>query len=401
MPKNVFTYIIVGGGLAGASAIEGVREKDAAGSILLISDEKHLPYDRPPLSKKLWLGKKRVDEIFLHDTAFYRTNHVELKLGVTVTRLDPLRKTVADDSGNEYHYEKLLLATGGRPRPLPVPGGELDGICYFRYLDDYEKVRAKAAPGRSVLIFGGGFIGSEMAAAMCMNGLAVTMIFPEDSLCQLVFPPSLSLAIRNYFLDKGIVILNGDKPVAITRIGEGFVTVTEKGRELGSDIIIVGIGIQPEVKLASSAGLKIENGITVNEYLQTSHPDIYAAGDNACFPCAALGKKMRSEHWDNALNQGKYAGRNMAGSAQPYDYLSYFFSDLFEFGYEAVGEIRSDLTVFADWREENRKGVVYYLDRNKVRGVMLCDVWGKVDAARQLILKNEDVTEAELQGAIR
>jgi NADPH-dependent 2,4-dienoyl-CoA reductase/sulfur reductase-like enzyme len=401
MPENVFTYIIVGGGLAGASAIEGIREQDAAGTLLLIGDEKHLPYDRPPLSKKLWLGKKRVDEIFLHDAAFYRANHVELKLGVTVTRLDPFRKTVADDSGNEYHYGKLLLATGGRPRPLPVPGGELDGICYFRYLDDYEKVRAKAAPGRSVLVVGGGFIGSEMAAALCVNGLAVTMIFPEDSLCQLVFPPALSLAMRNYFLDKGIVILNGDKPVAISKRGEGFVTRTEKGREIGSDIVIVGIGIQPEVKLASSAGLKIENGIVVNEYLQTSYPGIYAAGDNAYFPCKALGKKMRAEHWDNALNQGKYAGRNMAGSVQPYDYLAYFFSDLFEFGYEAVGEVSSKLTVFADWQEENRKGVVYYLDRNKVRGVMLCDVWGQVDAARQLILKSEDVTEAGLRGAIR
>ena len=391
MQKTKYTYLIVGGGLTGASAIQGIREKDSTGTILLISDEKYLPYDRPPLSKKLWTGDKRVEEIFLHDAKFYQENHVELKLGAKATSVDPDKKTVTDDSGNEYRYEKLLLATGGRPRQLTIPGHDLNGICYFRSLADYESVRAKAVEGGSAVVIGGGFIGSEMAAALRMNKLKVTMIFPEPYLCQQVFPKSLGEAIREDYVRKGIVVLNEDVPVSISQKGGGFLTRTQRGVVVQSDIVIAGIGIQPDAKLAISAGLVIENGISVNEFLQTSSSDIYAAGDNAYFPCSPLGKKMRFEHWDNALNQGKHVGRNMAGAAEPFKYLSYFFSDLFEFGYEAVGEVDARLKTCMDWQEVNRKGIIYYLDGDKIRGVMLCNVWGKVDEARQWILNGTNI----------
>ncbi|HSB33298.1 MAG TPA: FAD-dependent oxidoreductase [Nitrospirota bacterium] len=401
MAEHTYTYIIIGGGLAGASAVEGIRERDKNGSILLIGAEKHLPYDRPPLSKKLWFGKKKVEDIFLHDRDFYDRNGVVLAQGATVTTLEGKRKSVVTDAGQKYRFQKLLLATGGMPRKLPIPGGNSDGICYFRTLDDYLRMRNESAEGKSAVIVGGGFIGSEIAAALAANKINVTMIFPGSSLVNRVFPEHLGRALTDQYRARGIQILDNEKPSAFLREEGGFTTYTLSGKKIESDMLVVGIGISPEVGLARDSGLETGNGIVVNEYLQTSAPDIYAAGDNAFFPYQALGKQTRVEHWDNALNQGKWAGRNMAGAREPYTYMPYFFSDLFEFGYEAVGEVSADLDTFADWKKENDTGVIYYMRDNKVRGAMMCNVWDKVEAARELIRKGETVTKESLRGAIR
>jgi 3-phenylpropionate/trans-cinnamate dioxygenase ferredoxin reductase component len=400
MTKKNFEYIIIGGGLAGASAIEGIREVDADGSIALIGDEKFLPYDRPPLTKKLWNGKLTYKQVFLHDHAYYTDKNVELFLETTVKELDPAGKSAIDGAGNTYCYRKLLLAAGSRPRVLPIPGGDLEGVCYYRYLDNYRQVKSAAAPGKSAVIVGGGFIGSELAAALNINGVRVTMLFPEEHICARVFPESLAWAIMQDYANKGVEIICGDKPVSFEKEGGSFTVRTEKGRILESGILAAGIGIKPDTALASDAGLSAGDGITVNEYLQTSDPDIYAAGDCAFFPCRALGKDVRLEHWDNALGQGKHAGRNMAGAGELFEYLPYFYSDLFDFGYEAVGEVNSNLETRAFWQEENRKGVIYYLENSRVRGVMLCNVWGKLDAARELIFSGRVLDEARLRDAI-
>lgn len=396
-----YDYVIVGGGLAGASAVAGIRERDAAGSILLLGEEIHLPYDRPPLSKKLWLGKKQVEDIFLHDRTYYDTHGVTLALGETAARLDPAAKTLTTADGVTYGYRKLLLATGCRPRKLDIPGGNLEGICYFRNLDDYLHTRGKAAEGKSAVVIGGGFIGSELAAALNTNKLDVTMIFPGEYLCDRVLPDYLGKAVQRRYEEKGVRILASDKPVSFGKDDGKFVTRTEKGETIESDIVIVGVGVVPEIELARSGGLETGNGIAVNEYLQTSNPDIYAAGDNAFFPYRVLGQSMRIEHWDHALIQGKWAGRNMAGANEPYIHQPYFFSDLFEFGYEATGEVDSRLETFADWQKENDTGVVYYLRDGKVRGAMMCNVWDKVAAARELIRRGETMTPDRLRGLIR
>lgn len=396
-----YDYVIVGGGLAGASAIQGIRERDPSGSILLIGGEARLPYDRPPLSKKLWFGELQVEEIYLHDQSYYDSNAVALELGVRVVKLDPQAKTFADASGRQYRYGKLLLATGGAPRKLQIPGGALDGICYYRSLDDYLQTRSEAMAGKSALIVGGGFIGSELAAALNINQLDVTMIFPDPYLCSRVFPDYLGQAVQRHYQERGINVLAGDKPLSFSRDGARFVTGTGNGKTIVSDLLIVGVGIAPATELAQEAGLEVGNGIVVNEYLETSNPDIYAAGDNAYFPYPALGQSMRIEHWDNALTQGLWAGRNMAGAREPFTYQPYFFSDLFEFGYEATGEVDSRLETFADWQQENRTGVIYYLRDGRVRGVMMCNVWEKVETARALIRKGESVTPESLRGAIR
>ncbi len=399
--KHVYDYTIVGGGLAGASAVQGIRELDATGKILLVSEENHLPYDRPPLSKKLWFGKKKVEDIFLHDRAFYDRHAVTLALGATAARLDPDAKTLTTIQGETYGYGKLLLATGCKPRTLSIPGGDLDGICYFRGLDDYLRTREAAAEGKSAVVIGGGFIGSELAAALNICKLHVTMIFPGAFLCDRVLPDYLGRAVQRRYQEKGVRILAGDKPVSFSKNDGKFITHTGNGEPIESDIVIVGVGVIPEMELAKSGGLEVGNGIVVNEYLETSRPDIYAAGDNAFFPYRVLGQPIRIEHWDHALNQGKWAGRNMAGAREPYTYQPYFFSDLFEFGYEATGEVDSRLETCADWQKENDTGVIYYLRDGKVRGVMMCNVWDKVEMARELIRKGEWMPPEKLRGLIR
>ena len=401
MAHQLYDYVIVGAGLAGASAVEGIRERDAQGTILLVGAEPQRPYNRPPLSKQLWTGKETLDTIFVHDIEFYERQRVTLLVNTEITTVDASAKTVVGRNGQRYQYGKLLLATGGQPRTLSIPGGDLDGISYFRTYEGYVRLRSTADKAKAAVVIGGGFIGSELAAALNMVGREVSMIFPEPYLVNRVFPEPLGRAIQKNYLDRGVRILDGDRPVSIERSGERFVVRTQNGVQIDTDVVVVGIGIAPEMKVAAQAGLQTGNGIVVNEQLQTSDPNIYAAGDNAFFPYRALGKSMRVEHWDNAINQGRCAGRNIAGAAEPYDYMPFFFSDLFDFGYEAVGEVDASLETYADWQEKYRTGVIYYLADGLVKGVMLCNVWEKVDAARELIRKREKRTRENLRGAIR
>ncbi len=404
MPKETYNYVIVGAGLAGASAIQGIREIDKNRPILLIGNENHLPYDRPPLTKQLWSGKKKVEEIFVKTQKFYHDNGVKILLGKTVTSLDTAAKTIMDEKGSPYHYEKLLISTGGAPRYLAIPGGDLDGIYYYRYLDDYLRMKNETiylTERRSAIVIGGGFIGSEIAAALNMNKLDVTMIFPSGYLCNRVFPSYLGEAMNRYYADRGITVMAGERPVLIERRQNRFCVRTQSGKEAQAELVVAGIGIEAETALAKSGGIKTGNGVIVDEYLQTSNPDVFAAGDNAFFPYKALGQEVRIEHWDNAVNQGKWAGRNMAGAHEPFTYMPYFFSDLFKFGYEAVGEVSSKLETFADWQKENDTGVIYYMKEGVVKGAMMCNIWEKVDSARQLILKRGKIAPEGLKDLIR
>lgn len=400
MVERTEPYVIVGGGVAGAAAVEGLREVDADGPVVLFSGEPELPYNRPPLSKQLWTGAETVEKIAVHDRAFYDTHRVELRLNSRITRIDPASRTVWDTRGEATRYRTLLLATGGTPRRLKIAGGDLEGISYFRTLADYRRLRAEAGPGRSALVIGGGFIGSEIAAALRTVGVSVTMIFPSPRLVSRIFPADLGDHLTAAYREKGIEVITGDEPTSIERRSGGYRTRTRTGHEIRSDLVVVGIGITPDVALAQEAGLASGDGVTVNEYLQSSDPGVYAAGDVTRFPEAVLGER-RVEHWDAAVSQGKAAGRNMAGAREPFTQLPFFFSDLFEFGYEAVGEIDSRLRTVADWQEPFKTGVIYYLADRKLRGVMMCNVWNKVDEARALIRRGGEFSDESLRGAIR
>jgi NADPH-dependent 2,4-dienoyl-CoA reductase/sulfur reductase-like enzyme len=395
-------YVIVGGGMAGVSAIQGVREIDLDGTLLLIGAERHMPYNRPPLSKDLWFDRTTIEGIMAERGEFWGMDQVRLDLGAPVIQLDPARRTVDDRRGNRYRYRKLLLATGGTPRRLRIPGGELAGVVYYRTLDDYLRLRHEARHGRSVLLIGGGFIGSELAAALHAHGVAVTMLFPGGVLARHVLPEALAARLTERYRGRGIRILAHDAPTAIEPRGAaGLLTHTRRGRTLASDLVVVGIGLTPEVALARDAGLTVGNGILVDDKLRTSDPHIYAAGDNALYVDAVLGERRRVDHWDNAVNQGVLAGRNMAGADEVYRHLPSFSSELLDFGYEAVGDVDTALETVTDWEEPNEQGVVFYLRDDRVRGVLLCNLPGRLDAARELIRRSAPVGREALHGMIR
>jgi NADPH-dependent 2,4-dienoyl-CoA reductase/sulfur reductase-like enzyme len=397
---KAYDYIVVGGGVAGSAGVDGVRAVDPAGRVLLLGDEPYRPYNRPPLTKGLWFGKTTDDTLFSHPEAYWAQQEVDHVFGMPATAVDAEAQTVTDAAGNVYGYRALLLATGGTPRRPNLPGADLPGLFYYRYLADYYRLRSLAVPGARAVVVGGGFIGSEIAAALQTAGVAVTILFPETHLASRVFPEGLGRALQEGYRARGVRILAEDLPTAFAKHDDAYLVYTRNGETLAADIVIVGIGIAPHVDLARDAGLAVENGITVNEYLQTSHPAIYSAGDVANFPYAALGTRTRVEHWDHAVSSGTQAGRNMAGAGEAYTHMPYFYSDLFEFGYEAVGEVDTRLPTVADWTQEYGTGVIYYLRDDTVRGVMLCNVWGKLDDARALIRAGERVTPDRLRGRI-
>ncbi len=384
-----YKYLIVGAGMTADAAVRGIRELDADGKIGMIGSEHNPPYNRPPLTKALWKGKP-LESIWRRTQEF----SVDLHLGRTVRSIDPQMLLVQDDNGAEYKYEKLLLATGGTPRRLPF--GPED-IIYYRTLEDYQRLRELTDHSERFGVIGGGFIGSEIAAALTMNGKKVTMVFPDAGIGARIYPPELSDYINGYFRQKGINVLAGVKVEDIQKHDHTYHIITNAGADIEVDGVVAGIGIQPNVELARAASLKVGNGIVVDETLHTSHSGIFAAGDVAEFGNLTLGKRFRIEHEDNANTMGRQAGRNMAGANEPYEHLSYFYSDLFELGYEAVGELNSGMETFTDWKDPFKKGVVYYLAGGRVRGVLLWNVWDSVPNARQLIEEPGPFTTADLK----
>jgi 3-phenylpropionate/trans-cinnamate dioxygenase ferredoxin reductase subunit len=390
-----YTYVIIGGGMTADAAIRGIREVDAFRSIGLFSIESDPPYNRPPLSKDLWKGAPM--------TSIWRKTEAqgaELHLDCKVESIDPQQKRIVDNEGTSHTFDKLLLATGGTPSQLPFGAGQ---IIYFRTLADYRRLQALAEKGQCFAVIGGGFIGSEIAAALVSNGKQVTMITPEQTIGSRVFPHDLGVYLNGYYRQKAVELFTQETVVDVDSRGDFLAVKTRslksaRDREIRVDGIVAGIGLQPNIDLAKAAALQVDNGIVVDEYLRTSHPDICAAGDVAAFYNPLLSKRIRVEHEDNANTMGRLAGRNMAGEREPYHHLPYFYSDLFEFSYEAVGELDPRLEIVTDWTEENRIGVIYYLGESRVRGVLLWNIWGAVNAARELIaepgpFKLEDLTK--------
>ena len=389
-----YRYLIVGGGLTADAACKGIRSVDAEGSIGLIGDEPDPPYLRPPLSKGLWLGKD--------ESSIWRGTDeqgVDLLLGREAVALDLDARTVTDDRGETHGYEKLLLATGGRPREIP---GAAPGVVYYRTVADYRTVREAAKEGTPVVVIGGGFIGSELAASLAANGCAVTMVFPEDAIGARIYPSDLALFLNEYYRGRGVDVRPGEMVASIERDGDGFRVRGKNGAALDAEIVVAGLGIVPRDELATGAGLPADNGIPVDDRGRIAgRDDVFAAGDVARFPAHDLGQDLRVEHEDHAKSHGHQVGRNMAGANEPYDHLPFFYSDMFDLGYEAVGQLDARLDVVAEWKDLHRKGIVVYRDADgRPRGFLLWDVWGKVDAATELIRAAEPVGSDALQGLL-
>ncbi len=362
-----YQYLIIGGGMTADAAVRGIRKIDANGSIAMFSLEPDPPYNRPLLSKGLWKGKAV-------DKAWRRTEQFGLKINLecAIVSIDPGNKTVTDAQGRAYAYDRMLLATGGTP--LRLPFNESSDILYYRTMQDYLKLRQWTEKGQTFGVIGGGFIGSEIAAALTMNGKEVTMVFPEEGIGAMVYPKDISQYLNNFYREKGVRLMTGETLSDISRQGDKLIMKTSHGSQISVDGVIAGIGIGLNTGLAKSAGLQIDNnGISVDDDLRTSIPDIFAAGDVAAFYSPFLNRRMHVEHEDNANTMGELAGANMANDLlskelTAYHHLPYFYSDLFEIGYEAVGELDARHETIADWKDPYKEGIIYYLKEDRVRG---------------------------------
>ncbi len=391
MPE--YRYLVIGGGMTGDAACRGIRDHDDEGTIGLVGSEPHPPYVRPPLTKALWTGKEE-------SSIWRKTDEVgvDVHVGRRIVSVDLDGHKATDDAGEAYSYERLLLATGGIPRKLPSAP---EGVIYYRTFDHYKRLRERARDGLRVAVIGGGFIGSEIAAALSMNGCTVSIAFPEPGIGARLFPAELSKYVNDYYRSKGVEVLDGEMVAKVARDGDGYRVETESGKTIDADEVVAGLGIVPNTELAESLGLEVDDGIIVDDRGRAGgREDVFAAGDVARFPVAALGGARRVEHEDHANTHGRHVGANMAGADAPYDHLPFFYSDLFELGYEAVGDVDSRLDTVEEWAEPNRKGVVCYVEDGKPRGFLLWDVWDKVDAARELIAAGDDVTPESLRALL-
>ncbi len=393
-------YLIVGGGGAAASAIEGIRAHDRDGAITLVSRDNHLPYRRPLLSRDLWFGRATLDDLALHDEAWYRERGVELMLRREAVELDTERRLVWDDRGAEHGYEKLLLATGSRARLLDAPGSALEGVHYFRSLEDCLFLEERASRVRHALVVGGGFIAMELSAALRHRGLDVTLLLPEEYPLRRLLPRDLGLHLASAYRARGIEVISGETVVAIEEHSGALVARTPGGNYVDTELMLVGAGVVPHDELAEASGLEVDMGIEVDEFARTSDANVYAAGDVAEFPCPPLQRRMRCEHWRHALEHGYAAGANMAGANLPYDAVPAFDSAFFEHAWEGVGELDASSVVEEVWDETFHRGVLFYLRDEVVRGVLLWNRPGLVEWARGLVREGRPTTVEERAKAI-
>jgi len=369
-----YKYLILGGGIAADQAVRGIRSIDASSPIGIISREPHPCYERPPLSKTLWTGAK--EETIWCQT---QSENVVFHLEESVIGLDPSNHLITTDHGS-YTYEKLLVATGVSPIHLK---NDCDGVIYYHDLKDYYRLRELYDRGERFLVVGAGYIGTEIAAALAMNGKRVTMVFRGSAIYQRRVPDDFAFFLNSYFTEKGIQLKPSQTVVAVERDQSLYHVTLSSGEIITVDGVVVGIGCTPNLGFAS--GLKLNDGVEVNAYLCSSDPDIYAAGDVANIYYPLVQRRLRIEHEDNAHTTGFIAGQNMAGANLQYTHQPYFYSAMFELGYEAVGLMGQDFEMVQQWEDLFRKGTIYYCKDGRVCGAMLWGIWDELDRIREMI----------------
>jgi 3-phenylpropionate/trans-cinnamate dioxygenase ferredoxin reductase subunit len=377
-----YKYVIIGGGLTGGRAVENIRKIDPDGTTALVTEEPHMPYERPPLSKGYLTGEEGLDHVYLKDDAYYARNNIEVINGVRATIVDRTARSVTLDDGRVLEYEKLLLATGGHAWRLPIPGNNLPGVFTLRTIEDADAIRAAAKPGKHALVIGGSFIGSEVASSLAQLGLSVTMIFLETRLLERIMPEELSAFLRAKYEANGVRILPTTKLESLEGSGRVERAKLDNSEVLDVDLVVMGLGIRLDTELARDAGLTLgeKGAVIVDEYLRTSDPNIYAAGDIAAWPDPTFGKRLQVEHWNVARGQGLRAGRNMAGEAKPYTALPYFFSDLFDFSFEVWGDLTAWGQTVLRGTMEGGSFALYYFDQGQMVGVLAA---GRPDEERK------------------
>lgn len=383
--------MIVGASLAGAKAAETLRGEGFGGRLVLIGDEVERPYERPPLSKGHLRGQDETGSIFVHRDGYYADQDIELLSSTRVTAVHVGDARVETDDGQMIDYDRLLLATGARPRHLDVPGGELAGIHYLRTVQDCDRLRAALTSADRLAVVGAGWIGSEVAASARQLGAEVVVIDPMATPLERVLGPEVGGVYRDLHARHGVELHLNTSVDAL--VGHGHVegVRTTGGATLAADVVVVGIGVEPRTELAAEAGLDLDNGIAVDEQLQTSVPGVFAAGDVASAWHPHLGRRIRVEHWANALNQGIVAARNMLGSAAVYDRVPYFFSDQYELGMEYAGYAASWDEVVIRGDPATGEFVAFWLGDGRVLAGMNANTWDVNDAIQDLIRSEQPV----------
>jgi len=394
-------YLIVGGGLAGGSAVEAVRARDKEGRVVLVSDEQHPPYDRVALSKGYLMGKLRQESLFLQDGEFYQQQRVELLLGRRAQRLDVNAQTVLLDDGRELKYERLLLATGGRAGHLPIPGTDLPGVYCLRTIEDSDAIREAMSSARRAVVIGGGFIGCEIAAACMQKKVDTTIIEVLPSLLSLPLDSETAQWITKYFIKQGVHVLTNETAAHFVEANGRVAGVeTKTGKMIPADFVAVGIGITPNVELAKEAGLPVDNGIVVNEQLQVDSASVYAAGDVAYFYSPLFGKHLRLEHYDVAAKHGEVAGANMAGAQETFNELPHFFSSMFKLRIEVWGyAAQRDVVIRRGPLELSDKGgfAQFYLAQARVQAYLSVNrPLKEAEVAKNLISSRQTIGDTSL-----
>jgi NADPH-dependent 2,4-dienoyl-CoA reductase/sulfur reductase-like enzyme len=392
-------YVIVGASLAGAKAAETLREEGFGGSVVLIGEEDELPYERPPLSKGYLLGRDARDSVFVHEAGWYRENDVDLRLGTKATSIDRTARRVGLAGGESVPYDRLLITTGASPRRLAIPGADLDGVLYLRTLGDSERLGAALRGGGSVVIAGAGWIGLETAAAAREFGCDVTVVEPDSGVLRRSIGPELGEVFEDLHRSHGVTFRFNEGLSEVTGSG-GSVTgaITSSGEELPARIVIIAVGVTPNAGLAAEAGLEVDNGIVVDERLRSSGPDIFAAGDTANAFNTVAGRRIRVEHWGNALASGPIAARSMMDKDAVYDWVPYFFSDQYDLGMETAGlpePGRYDDIVYRGDKESG-EFIAFWLDEGIVVAGMNVNVWDVNDDIQALIRSSAEVDPARL-----
>ncbi len=331
--------VILGGGMvAGYAAKQLVELGLPAGNLAILSSDSEVPYERPPLSKGFLAGKDSAESIRISPAEFYREHGIDVRLNTHVESLDPAGRRLRIKGGGEWGFDRLVIATGARVQTLPFPGAKLPGIHYLRSMDDSRRIREHAGGARRAVVVGGGFIGMEVASVLAQKGIDTTMVLRSGRIWDQFFTPPMSRFFEAYYTARGVKF---ERNAAIESFGgEGAVAsvVLAGGRTLPADIVVAGIGVRPVTEFLASSGLEIDNGVIVNEYLETNLDGVYAAGDVANYNDILFGKRRRVEHWDNAVSQGQHCARILRGDRQPFRHVPYFFSDVFDLSYEFWGD---------------------------------------------------------------
>lgn len=384
-------YVLVGGGLAVAKAVEGIRESDREGAIVVVAEEDRLPYERPPLSKSVLKGEDPIDTVFTHDRDWYSEQGVDLRLGSPATSLDAAKHELTVGDGDVIAYERLLLATGSSPRTLQVPGADLDGVLYLRQIQESEALKEQLADGARIVIVGAGWIGLEVAAAAREAGSTVTVIEPQAAPLLGVMGEQVGGWFADLHRSHGVEFRFGD---GVERIeGDTSVTgvVTKSGDTLAADAVVVGVGITPNTGLAERAGIATDNGIVTDPALRTSSDGVWAAGDVANWRSTTLDTNVRVEHWANAQDGGLAAGRSMAGQDVTYDPIPFFFSDQYDIGLEYAGYVPrgSNAEVVLRGDPAGNEFMAFWVvpqdDGVRVLAGMHVNVWDTIDDVQRLV----------------